>query len=238
MTENFVLNKLSLQKNLLFVQIDRTDSKNKEGSLAVIDIATSKIIKIIPLPGEHPDLNMDFDELRQKLWVTCIGSPNKNNGSQNRIDLNPQSDKYLSVDYTYKNPAFEGTLALGNKFDSVFYVEHTATPTESTHFFHRNFGPDGTLENLVIKPSDIEDKTSAFERSDTLQMSANRKLAAISFNCEFFACPRGGGLYFFDGTTGATYQKLFAAGKIAADVAPPPAVTIPFLVSGFAFLRP
>jgi hypothetical protein len=235
----FSLLEMKIVDDLLFVAVDRLGPNQKPatGNVAAIELSSKKVLKIIDLMGVHPTPAMDYDEVRKKLWVSCIGIQNQDNGSYERINIDRESKGFLTVDDKTKHPIFEGGIVLGKDFKSIFWNGHTATPARSTHLAHGILSKSGVFSEIKEGPTQGLDLTSGFEDSENLQTNKKRDLVAISFRCDMGMCPRGAGIYLFNGETGMPFQKLYSSGRIPEEVTPKPEITVPFLVDGFAILQ-
>ena len=216
---------LLLVGDLLFVKVARgkEDGSGDRAALAVVDTTQDRLNQVIELQVKDPktgaalpgiegirhidgfpdmpiaNLPIVLDPQRNKLLVP-LGSDRKDTGMMVRVD--PET---LSVLDFLKSSAFQGEIALGRPFTRMFKVEHTRTPTDSSHLMVYSVADDGTLTPLRQAPL-----VDAFDGQDALTINGSGTLAAMANSCPAGFCIGGAGVRFIDANTNALLPKLMA----------------------------
>lgn len=186
----------------LFVQVARTrsDGRPDTGALAVIE--GGDVAKVIELDGINPDFDLVHDARRGQLYVTCAGVRPSNTGVLVRIDL-----ATLTIhDRIAANSGWQGIVAFGDPFETLFIIYHTSTPTTSSHLFSYSVAEDGTLEK-----SSSGTIVDAFDGLDAVSLNESGTLVAMANHCLAGFCIGGAGINFIDAATAKKLPKLLAA---------------------------
>jgi hypothetical protein len=208
------INSLLRLKTVLFAQVHRIkNEKPQRGALAVIDIPSNTVKKIIELegtgpdgqpgmPGLRPTLPMVFDNTRNAIWVPLSGARPTNTGMLLRVDV-----PTLSVRQTIPAASgFQGALVLAAKDTRMYLLYHTSTPTDSSHLFSLTFDGSG----LPVHDSD-ETLIDTFDGIDALAIDSSKKLVAMGNGCAAGFCIGGAGINFVNAETREVLPKLMAA---------------------------
>ncbi len=208
------INSLFRINTLLFAQVHRIkNDRPQRGALAVIDLSSNTLKKVIELegksldgrtvvPGLRPALPMAFDATRNAIWVPLSGIRPSNTGMLLKIDV-----KALAVSQSIPaTSGFQGALVLSAREAKMYVLYHTSTPTDSSHLFSSTFDGAG----VPVQDSD-ETLIDTFDGIDALAIDSSRKLVAMGNGCAAGFCIGGAGINFVNAATREVLPKLMAA---------------------------
>jgi hypothetical protein len=208
------INSLLCVNTLLFAQVHRIKNERPQrGALAVIDIASNTLKKVIELegksadgrtamPGLKPSLPMAFDGTRNAIWVPLSGVRPSNTGMLLKVDV-----PTLAVSQTIPaDSGFQGALVVSAKDAKMYVLYHTSTPTDSSHLFSSTFDRAG----LPVQDGE-ETLIDAFDGIDAVAIDSSKRLVAMGNGCAAGFCIGGAGINFVNAETRAVLPKLMAA---------------------------
>lgn len=181
------------------------------GYLAVIDRVQGAVEKLIELKStppqtnrevlcQAPDLPLVQDQIRNHLIIACKGDRGANKtGSTVRVNL---SNFELTNDPLEIPSTFNGHRLHSKRFMRQYELQHTSTPTSSTHVIPYSMDASGARKGLGRALFDL------FDESDEVSMNADETLGMMANACLSGFCFKGKGITFFKIEDGQLLPKL------------------------------